>query len=376
MSILKWVSGIFFLMFLAGTINPEWMNKDSKTRPITRKETFAVSAVCLALFFIFGHFSSSTNNPTTTASAPVTTPSNASSTLTSSDIMDYENGVILQANHTLNSAQNGVTSLSKDLSNGVITLDEFHDKARISHNITNNMYNLFKQQKSPTQLQAITDKYDDLLKQVVNVENQFTTVSQANISNLQTRLNNLISQRASIDQQYAEVKNNVMKTASNQASSATKGSDSNLKPGPDKIAPNGGLGDTFDVIKAAFGDPTRVTNAMNNGAGMYGYKNDKIIVTFANSRAINVTYQETDLTTEEAQKLAKSMMPQDAKPIKQYILDNQQIYVYQSKELSTLFDPSWFEDKNGQMQSGYFDISYLIDNGKVISVDSFVGDNP
>lgn len=169
----------------------------------------------------------------------------------------------------------------------------------------------------------------------------------------------------------------VNSTPKEQAKTSTQSdSSSNLRPGPNKIAPNGGLGDTFDVIKAAFGDPTRVTNAMNNGAGMYGYKNDKIIVTFANSRAINVTYQETDLTTEEAQKLAKSMMPQDAKPIKQYILDNQQIYVYQSKELSTLFDPSWFEDKNGQMQSGYFDISYLIDNGKVISVDSFVGDNP
>lgn len=316
--------------------------------------------------------STESNNSKKTVSA---TPADTS-TLTPTDIQDYENGVFLQATHTLNSAQNGPAMIIKSLSDGDITIDEFHQKSVIANKLTSDMYNLFQQQKSPSQLQPITDKYNNLIRQVIAINSQFETANKSDISSIQNKLKALISQKPKIDQEFTDIKNEVMKAASNQATSAAKSSDSYLKPGPDKIASNGGLGDAFDVIKSAFGDPTRVNQEMNQGVGMYGFQNDKIMVDFVQSRADHVTYQSVDLTMDQAKELAKGMMPPDAKLIKQYAQDNQQFYVYQSQALTPLFDSSWFENKDGEVQPGYFDIAYLIDNGRVTGVDSFISDNP
>lgn len=375
MFVLRVLSGIFLLACALMAINPKWANKDGKGDPITRKQAAIGAVVCLVLFFAFGGFGHGA--ATTTAAPSATAASSSISALTPSDIQDYENGVILQANNTLNSAQNGISSLMNSLSNGEITADEFRTKASTVNDITNSAYTLFKGEKSPSALQPITDKYNSLIKQVVDIESQFEMTSEGGLKDLQSKLNGLISQKAGIDQQFAAIKNTVMKKASAQATSATKASDSYLKPGPDKVATNGGLGDTFSVIKTAFGQPTRVNQEMTQGVGMYGFQNDKLLVNFVESRADHVTYQlNQGIVMEQAKELAKGLMPPDAKFIKQYSQGNQQFYVYQSRQLSTLFDSSWFENADGQVQPGYFDIAYFIDNGQVTAVDSFISDNP
>jgi hypothetical protein len=120
----------------------------------------------------------------------------------------------------------------------------------------------------------------------------------------------------------------------------------------------------------------------------YNYENDRYIVSFSfldeNTCAGNVwtlSYQpDGDLSETEAVKIGESLMPRDARFIREYRPDAESVVrVYSSRALRSRFEPDdwyWGEDRPGTFIVAYY--TYLdFDGGSQVSgIDLSTGNNP
>jgi hypothetical protein len=84
----------------------------------------------------------------------------------------------------------------------------------------------------------------------------------------------------------------------------------------EQITPNGGLGDSLQVLEKAYGPSTSNDVFVN-------FKNDYILVMPMDNKAWNITVQfeateKTKRTMSEALQIGKGFLPKDIKPIKEY----------------------------------------------------------
>lgn len=154
-----------------------------------------------------------------------------------------------------------------------------------------------------------------------------------------------------------------------------------LKPDVTSVAQNGGLGDTFEQLVKVFGEPTRVNTPLKDGYGWFGFKNDLLLIRLEEGRArhigIQLDTQRMSMSEAEATEFIKTFLPPDATVVKQYDKDEmEKVIVHHSKTLKGFFSEKKFENADGEVHPGEFDVIFVHMDGKVDAIKIFTGDHP